>query len=240
MGLSSYNLPDASSFVYVKDLNSCQLDQESYHHLKNVLRIKDKEYAIISDGKGKWRLCESNLLKTEPNKSDLIPISEICSINTEHHNISIGFSITKTSNSELCVQKLTELGIKNIVPFISDRTTIKLNGQTEIKLHSRFLKIAKSAGEQSRNPYLPNISSITTFKQIVSDLGTKVAIMDKQGKSLTSELIATKDILLIGPEGGFSQKELEKVKDKFTLGQTVLRSETATIATAALVNYLIS
>ncbi len=237
MGISSYNLPEASAFLYTDDLKSCRITTEAYHHLFNVLRIKTGEKIILSDGDGNWRLC-SIANPTATKGLNLVALNTEVKVPQPENKVAVGFAITKPANSDTTVQKLTELRIRNIYPFISERTPIKVDPNTKEKLFDRFSKISLSAGEQSRNPYLSKIHPIVHFAELTARFKDSAAILQPGYAKIDKLSLEGINILLIGPEGGFSQKELETVQCKFSLGGTILRSETAAITVGAILTYL--
>ena len=143
---------------------------------------------------------------------------------------------------ETIFQKATELGVKKIIPLISERTEIKeLN-------YDRAKKIVIEATEQSNQLNPPEISEVTKFKDFLKNVNstTKILFADVNSKkNLTSEDF--KDIksicILIGPEGDFSPAERESIfKNQavipFTLSKNILRSDTAVISAISLVNFI--
>ena len=150
---------------------------------------------------------------------------------------------------ELIIQKTTELGIHKIIPLISERSQVKLEpDRTKDKL-IRWQKIAKEAAEQSGRLVVPEISPIQTFENALKMAQNyQLALIpweEEKEKNLKSILKSNKTIknilLLIGPEGGFSQSEVAQAeKAGFTptsLGRRILRTETAGLAALAMIQY---
>ncbi len=144
--------------------------------------------------------------------------------------ISLVFCIPKKDNFELILEKCTEIGITDFYPVISDRT-IKTNINIE-----RASKIIQEASEQSQRLDTPVLHTITKLDDILDEL--KPIVFDTEGTKVTSHELNNKNAFLIGPEGGFSQRELELFKEKgleiYKIGKTVLKTETAAIVVSGL------
>lgn len=156
------------------------------------------------------------------------------SINVSGRDIWLFWSLLKRDNNELILQKCTELGVTNFVPFISDRT-IKKDFNVE-----RAKKIVIEAAEQCGRSEIPNIFSPTKLEKIIDEYGGKIQlfIADQSGQIPDSKFQVPKVIgILVGPEGGWSNAELklfEKYRlKKINIGQFTLRAETAAIVATA-------
>lgn len=205
--------------------------------MANVFRYKEGDSVTLFNGEGlditykitsiSSSVCE--LSKTESAPSILID-----------KKLTLYISVIKKDNVELVAQKVTELGALKIVPIISERSEKKgLNKE-------RLEKIVIEASEQCGRGDIPVIDDIKSFDEAVSTKNPdSLSIFAQMGglkiseKAFQDKLISTKEInLWIGPEGGWSEKEIEKFeKEKMTgvsLGQTVLRAETAAIVAVAL------
>jgi 16S rRNA (uracil1498-N3)-methyltransferase len=155
--------------------------------------------------------------------------------------ITLCLSIIKKDNFELAVQKATELGVTTIIPILSSRSEKKNLS------FDRLEKIAIESAEQCGRGDVPHIMPIVTLEQalakvhdkqllIMLDLGTKSLVNEKQA------LLDSKNIseitLFIGPEGGWSDEDHELMNNrgvkKYSLGNTVLRAETAAIVAVSL------
>ncbi len=236
MGISGYNLPDAAAFIYALNLTECVISDETTHHLANVLRIKSGQRIILSDGLGNWRLCVADT--NTKNSFRFVDQEDIVKSELTPMAVAVGFALTKPTASETTVQKLAELGVNNIFPFIAQRTPFKVDDNLKGKLLRRFNKIAASAGEQSRNPFLPIVHEIQSFKNLAESYLGKAALVQPGYASMNQDALSSVEIILIGPEGGFTLEELESVQTKFSLANSILRSETAATAVGVLLNYL--
>jgi 16S rRNA (uracil1498-N3)-methyltransferase len=140
------------------------------------------------------------------------------------------FCIPKKDKFELILEKCTEIGITDFYPVISDRT-IKTNINIE-----RSLKIIEEASEQAQRLDTPTLHTVSKLDDILDEL--RPIVFDVEGTKVTSNELGSKNNFLIGPEGGFSQRELELCKEKnldiYKIGNTVLKTETAAIVVSGL------
>lgn len=220
--------------------------QDDENHIKNVVRLKLGE-KIICNYDNKKYLCSINSL--EPLNAiihNLLPISY------EFNNITIDLyqAIIKPKYMEWIISKCTEMQINNFYPTFLKRSQI--NNSIN---HSRMKAIAESAAKQSNRTIIPNINEQINFEQLIKmipyyDLIVLPYENEKQlnlGQMLEEEIKQnTKKIgILVGPEGGFSIDEINKLKEfnnvkLVSLSKTILRSDTASFYTISiLVDFLI-
>ena len=205
--------------VFVDDLESLLLAPADDHHLR-VLRIRDGEPVVASNGEGSWRLCRRTENGVEPDG-----VVEYFERPTPA--ISIAFALTKGDKPELVVQKLTELGVDQIVPFIAERSVVKWDGARAQRNLERWRRIGREAAMQSRRVTMPFIDDVLDARE----LGARgFARADRGGAPLRLDHAA----VAIGPEGGFTDDERALLPSAVTLAGTVLRAETAAIAAAAV------
>jgi len=215
-------------------------DPELVSQVKNVLRLEKGDKLIITDGKLHEGLCE---IAGIDDRAIVINILNISKNDKESKLRTILYcSILKRENFELVVQKATEVGIKEIVPVISKRT-VKLNLRLD-----RLEKIAKEASEQSGRGVVPMIHAPIDFAAALK--AAKVnkinLFFDEHGAeipdSTISRLAADSRVgLFIGPEGGWDESEVERIKNTLdfkivSLGKLTLRAETAAIVASYLIN----
>lgn len=221
----------AAAHVFVRDLAQPVLEEGDAHHLLRVLRVRPGETISASDGRGSWRMCVLS------SQSDIEPVDD--TLNAQPacaRPITIAFGVTKSDKPETVVQKLTELGVDHIVPVMLDHSVVRWDDDKIERQHERFVKVSREAAMQSRQIFLPVVH------RVVSDLGTLlasplmkgqwglVALADPDG---SRELNGVSS-LIIGAEGGFSQRELDLVDARVSLVGGVLRAETAAITAGVL------
>jgi 16S rRNA (uracil1498-N3)-methyltransferase len=209
-------------------------DPEIVHQIRDVLRLQKGEQIILCDGKMNEAIAE--ITSMGKNAID-ISILEVRKNANESQAYGILYcAILKKENFELVVQKAVEVGIKEIVPLITERT-VKLNLKEE-----RLKKIIKEAAEQSGRGVLPILSESMAFEKAISQAkGNNTNLFfDPTGKIPNDKFqIPNKSQnpnskgIFIGPEGGWSEKEIEQAREqKFeivSLGSLTLRAETAAI-----------
>jgi 16S rRNA (uracil1498-N3)-methyltransferase len=228
------NLP----FFFVEDLNDKKivLDENTSKHIINVLRMQKGEEILLTDGKGKK--AKAYIVDDNRKKS----VVEISSIDTEKERkskVTIGISLIKnTSRFEWFLEKATEIGVSEIIPLICTRT------EKEKFRYDRMQAILVSAMLQSQQCWLPVLHEPIEFEKAIDFYAEKkfIAHCEETNKQSLSDqpLNSNSQLVLIGPEGDFTHKEIEiALKNNFTpvsLGNTRLRTETAGIVAATLLS----
>lgn len=207
--------------VFVDDLDALALSDDDRHHLTRALRLRDGDSLSASDGRGRWRSCAFG--------DSLEATSEIHTVPEPAPKLTIAFALVKGSRPELVVQKLTELGIDRIQPFVAERSVVHWDDAKVQKNLVRHQRIAREAAMQSHRAWLPSVLPLTTFDALAAMPGAVRADLDGEAPATAHTLV------LIGPEGGFSPAERLAVPVAIGLGGHVLRAETAAIAAAVLV-----
>ena len=218
--------------------NTIELDAEESRHLAKVLRYKEGEKVEVFDGKGNLYLC--SILKANPKKS-LLNIEE-AQHKKEKFFVTIAVAPPKNlSRWEWMSEKLTELGTDGIIPFISS------NSERKVLKLDRQQKILISAAKQSLKWKVPELSEPLGFKELLTMpfAGDKFIAHCYEGvqeKQLLKNACRPRheSLILIGPEGDFSESEVEQaLKNGFraiSLGSSRLRTETAALAACHIIN----
>jgi 16S rRNA (uracil1498-N3)-methyltransferase len=200
-------------------------DSEIVKQVSKVLRLQaGEEIFIKNNGYG----YSAEIKKLEKNIITVL-IKEK-KIKEQTKKLALVFCIPKKDKFELILEKCTEIGVTDFYPVISDRT-IKTNINIE-----RASKIIQEASEQAQRLDTPVLHTISKLDDILGEL--KPIVFDVEGTKVnTNELIGEKTFL-IGPEGGFSQREIDLFKEKdlkiYKVGETVLKTETAAIMVSGL------
>ena len=203
--------------VFVPAVEHPTLNDDDRHHLERSLRLREGDEVTVSDGRGAWRSCRFG-----PILEPCGPVERTAEPTPE---LRVAFALTKGSKPELVVQKLTELGIDIIVPFVAERSIVRWDASKAAKQHDRFTRIAREAAMQSRRTWLPEVRPLVTFDSFASP----AVRADRGGEPIGPGHTE----VLIGPEGGWSPSECDHL-DGVRLGPHVLRAETAAIAAATL------
>jgi 16S rRNA (uracil1498-N3)-methyltransferase len=224
MGSEDLGLPKqpggTAPHVLVDNVAEPVLGEDDVHHVVKVRRLRDGDLLSVTDGRGSWRWCAIAGSRLDPlSDPEFVPASAPA--------LSVGFALVKGSKPELMVQKLTELGIDNILPFVADRSVVRWDEAKVDRNHDRLVKVSREASMQSRRVWLPTVSLTHTFAELAATDGAVRA--DRDGAQLTS----SHTTVLIGPEGGWSEAEAI-ASPAVGLGATVLRSETAAISAGVL------
>lgn len=213
-------------------------EPELIHQWKNVLKFKTGEQIIIANPNGMEALCE---IETIDKKSATLKlISEQENTKTVKRIVTLYASILKRENFEFIAQKATELGIKTIVPIKTERT-IKQNINIE-----RLNKIVTEASELCGRNTVPEIKETMDFKDAIleSKENNHTVLFDATGSSLSQNINSwqKKMAIFIGPEGGFTDAELEFAHDNnieiISISPLMLRGETAAIVATYLAVHL--
>ena len=212
-------------FVNQREENYFILNDEIVNHLKSV-RIQ-KEEKIICVYQAKFYICSYDW----KNKIALIE-QELDEDHEYSNNLILCASIIKLKRFEWLIQKATELGVKEFYPIITKNTNIKYIQQFDSKFE-RMETIIKNASEQSFRNILMKIHKPITFDEALK-LNVKTKILAHEKSYVKSSNDFEGDICFyVGPEGGFTQEEIEKSLNQgiqiISLGKRILRSETASI-----------
>ncbi len=209
-----------------------------YHYLSKVMRCRISDHIIAFntlDGE-----FECVILASSRSEMVLQPLKLLRFYSNKDKKITLAFSLLKGDNIELVVQKATELGVDSILPLLTERSIVR-----NIK-KERLEAIAIEASEQSGRIDIPKIEQlikITDLDKLDFDLGIFCDEKERSGviNQLSSKIDYAKSILIIvGPEGGFSDKERSFMRsldfiNSVSISSNILRAETAAISVIAIV-----
>lgn len=224
------------------------------HHMIDVLRLQTGSKISVSDGKGNRYTAIIKDLEADQVKISLLEkLTAMDAVKTM--SITLVQGVAKGSKMDWIVQKNTEMGIDAIQPITTRYTVVKFpSDQDAAKKQDRWQKIAMEAAKQSKRSTIPSIkkpvsleSYISTFAGVKGRWLRLLAYEKESGKPL-KEIISPEALekydgieLWIGPEGGFSEKEITLAKEAgihtIGLGPRILRTETASIALLAVMLY---
>ena len=214
--------------VLVIDVDHPVLADDDRHHVERVLRTAAGSPMTVGDGAGRWRHCIFG--------PQLEPVSEVHEVAPSSPVLTVGFALIKSGRPELVVQKLTELGVDRIIPFSAERSVVRWNDARAARNHERLSRVAREAVMQCRRAWLPEVVEVTAFGDLIArdTSASRPVLADPGGRPLEP----SDQMVLVGPEGGWSDEELDRVRDRVVLGEHVLRAETAAIAAGALMTAL--
>lgn len=208
--------------VFVADVAAPELNEDDRHHLERVLRVRAGEEVTVADGHGGWRVCEL------ARGGVLDPVSEPETRPRPAPAITVAFALTKGEKPELAVQKLTEVGVDRIVPFIAGRSVVRWDEARAARNLERLRRVARESAMQSRRVYLPEVSDISDFRTVAALPGATLAEAGGAPPSLD------RPVVLVGPEGGWTDDERGTGLPVSALGPHTLRAETAAIVAGTL------
>lgn len=236
-------------------------DEALSHQIRNVLRLRDGDSLTLLDGEqiAKVRLHDGKQAKAGHQERrtrtalEHFLVVEIEALPPKHGpTLAVAMPLIKPARFEFALEKLTELGVEEILPFYCTRLVAKPEKQREsmVKI-ARMEAIIKEASEQCerlRLPLLHQSRNLTDMLATSRDFEQRILLSERsEAPNLVHHLCnpggdntgaPEKILLLLGPEGGFTAEELEKIGKDFSpvsLGKQILRSETAAIVAAALV-----
>ena len=212
-------------------------------HIRKVLRLQPTEKVLIGNGEG---VIYEGILEKVTNSFVTGYIVNYKEYTKDTIEITAVISLTKSKKIELIIQKLTELGIDEIYPLETAFSIVK--GASIEKKYKRWTEIIKNAVQQSKNPFIPKLNYFITVEKLsdlAKDYDLKIVPEINENsieikKVLSTKKLPRKIIFVIGPEGGFSTKELS-ILNKWhlvTLGKSVLRMETASIYVLSILKFL--
>ena len=229
-------------FVSEEQINgeNAYIEGSDVNHIANVLRMKPGEELLISV-KGDWDyLCKIVDIETDRVNLKVLESMEQRELPV---NITLLQGIPKSDKLEMIIQKAVELGVSEIIPVKTKRVVVKIDEKKVDTKVNRWNAIAESAAKQSKRSIVPKVyepMSIDNALEIVKDFGVKlIPYENADGIDKTRKILdgmdKTKDIVVfIGPEGGFEEAEVERIKNSgfevITLGKRILRTETAGLA----------
>ncbi|MCD7991034.1 MAG: 16S rRNA (uracil(1498)-N(3))-methyltransferase [Clostridia bacterium] len=212
------------------------------NHIKNVLRIKQGEKMLVSDGTGRDYLCQAEEIAGQEVAVRILETEEGRELPSR---IWLFQGLPKSDKMEFIIQKAVELGAAGIVPVSTRNTVVRLEPKKEEAKRKRWQAIAESAAKQSKRSLVPQVSGVMTLKEAfdyVECRGFSVRLIPYEHEEGMAGTKAELDALgpgqdiavFIGPEGGFDEGEIALALSKgvrpISLGRRILRTETAGLA----------
>jgi 16S rRNA (uracil1498-N3)-methyltransferase len=207
-------------------------DAEMAHQLRRVFRLHEGDKAIFFDGSGTDHVCE--IVSFAKDEVAVRVLESVPAKRFSDKKVALAMSLIKKDNFEWVIQKGTELGVSEFIPLISERSEKKGFNM------ERARKIMIEACEQSGRGDMPTVAEPVALQDFLAAERRPLAVFHTQGAAMFPENIpGAKDIVIcIGPEGGWSDAEIESFKEKgasaVRLNAPVLRAETAAVSAASL------
>ena len=224
---------------------------EDVKHIGNVLRKQIGDNVEICDqDTEKSYICKIEEIE---NESILTKIIEELQGYNDKIKVDIYQGLPKADKMELIIQKSVELGVNAIIPVLMKRCVVKIDSKDESKKITRWQKIAESAAKQSGRNIIPEIKNIVNVEKIIQLIKEYncviVAYENEKKNTIKKELLRIKEnaydkvkiAVVIGPEGGLEEKDVEMLKQNgakiVTLGNRILRTETVALNVLSVIMY---
>jgi 16S rRNA (uracil1498-N3)-methyltransferase len=216
----------------IKD-NLIAIRDEEHRHL-SVARAAVGEEIEIFDGRG--NVWTAKISALERRETQALVTGNRC-VGADAHELILGQALIRHAAFEFALEKAVETGVTRIIPVIAARSNAKDAGRRE-----RWLRIIVEAAKQSKRYHLPVLDEPVSFAKILDvEAPTKILFAERNGSALKSAIKQSPVLYLIGPEGGWTDEELNSAQQRgfmlVGLGSTILRSETAAVVGTALIRY---
>lgn len=229
--------------------NVCTIDGDDVKHIYKVLRLKDGDKVNINNCKGVEYIGE--ILEVNKKEVKVNLIEKVHLNNESPMEVHLFQGLPKAAKMDLIAQKCTELGVSEITPIITERVVVKGNETSEFKKVDRWNRIALEACKQSKRSIIPTINQPIEFQGLMEALKDFDLVIvpyenqENQGIRYVKSQVKDKEIkkaaIIIGPEGGFEESEIQALKEAgsfiVTLGPRILRTETAGFVALSLLMY---
>jgi 16S rRNA (uracil1498-N3)-methyltransferase len=226
----------------------CAITGSEARHILKVLRMGPGDRLVIMDGRG--ALFEALIQSATRQEVTVIPKMRLPQLPPSPVETILCQSLLKSDSMDYLIQKTSELGVDAIFPFFSQRTVVHLAEGRSVDRLSRWNKIGKSAAKQSGRTAPVRIATPSPFEELTAawktETGLKAIMWEGERKRDLKALLKDSSrtdrfIGIIGPEGGFSEEEVERAENAgfipVSLGNRILRSETAAMTLVAIVQY---
>lgn len=214
--------------------------KDAIHKIKDVLRLKVDNEVYIFDGRGKEYLYQ---LKEISKKSITFKQKSLeRDEEAPQKRLTLGFPLVREERIDFILQKATELGVAEFIPFICERSIQKNPSQSKVE---RWRRIIIEAARQCERLWLPTLSDVLDFKKVLL-LSDKVKLVGSiDGQRIDKDLIKQVDdvFFIIGPVGDFTEAEYDQLRKSgfksLKLANHILRTETAAVLGVGLINYFL-
>ena len=229
-------------FAHEKKDNLFILGNDDLYHIRTVMRMKDNDKIYVVYDKTTYICCLENV-----KKNIQVRIESVVENNSKSAlEVTLFLPLLKEQKMDLVLQKATELGISKIIPMTTSRSIIRLNEGKEDKKLERWRRICKEASEQAHRETIPEVESVIDIMNVslLPGLNLVCSTVEKE-KNIKYILQNYRDYdrinIVVGPEGGLSEKEEKYLKElgfvPVTLGNNIMRVETVPIFVLSTINY---
>jgi 16S rRNA (uracil1498-N3)-methyltransferase len=209
------------------------IDGDEHRHL-SVARAEPDEIIEIMDGNGTaW----TAVIESAAKRETIARITQVRQIERDPVDLTLALAMVRSGAFELALEKVVEVGVTRIVPFVAARSNV-----SAVDRHERWQRIVIEAAKQSKHYYVPIVETPRTFDEVIARPATsKILFAERDGGPLKSALAGPPVLYLIGPEGGWIDVEISAARGTgfhpVSLGAAILKAETAAIVGASLIRY---
>jgi 16S rRNA (uracil1498-N3)-methyltransferase len=236
MSLPVFHLPELAGAAVGR---SVELTGDEARHAVVVRRIRVGEQVALTDGSGRTVVGE---VAATTKTSLTTKVLQVVDAPRESPRLVVVQAIPKGDRGELAVEMLTEVGVDVIVPWAASRSVAVWRGERAAKSLAKWRSTAREAAKQSRRPWFPSVAEMVGTPDVVALLrdAALAVVLHEAGKRPLADLEVPAEgdvVVVVGPEGGISDEELEAFAavgaEPLRLGRSVLRTSTAGVAAAA-------
>lgn len=209
-------------------------------HAAVVRRIRVGEAVTVGDGRGVW--LSGTVAEVSSSRVDIVIAARDVEPAPERRLVLVQ-ALAKGDRDELAVQASCELGIDEIVPWQAARSVSRWEGPKAAKGRERWATIVREAAKQAHRRWVPEVAPVISTRQLIEDFASRrILVLDPgaAAKLSTIEDDGRDLVLVVGPEGGISEDELDRLRaagaEPVRLGDTVLRTSTAGPAAIAVLS----
>lgn len=229
--------------------NTCIIEGEDVKHISKVLRCRIGEELEVCDNNNNEYICE--ITNIDKNQVELNILEKVDIQRESDLKIKVYQGLPKGPKMEMILQKLTEVGVDEIILVQTKRTVVKVDDKKEDKKLERWERIIYEAAKQSKRGKIPTLRGVLTFKEALADMKENdfnIAPYENEKTKSIKQAIKGVNInnigIFVGPEGGFEETEIEAIEDiggqSVSLGPRILRTETASLVASSIVLYELS
>lgn len=211
------------------------LDEYAKHHLIKVLRFPKGQEVILFNGDGYDYLARV----VEVKKQCIVEVlTHEKNLSESKLDLTLAQGIAKGEKMDFLIQKAVELGVNRIIPIVSERVVVRLKADKVKRRQAHWQQIAIHAAEQSGRSVVPKVEAPTKLDTLLDHQTSCGFVLHHRAEKTLKQIEACQSaIVLIGPEGGFSDNEINQATEAnylpLLLGKRVLRTETASLAAIA-------
>lgn len=226
----------------------CELREEDRTCVRSVLRLKRGDHLVLFDGRGHEYQAMIRQLQGERT---IVEILKKYPLQDKPLHITLCQALPKAGKMDFIIQKATELGADEIVPFHSARCVSRLTGEKKMQKAARWRKIAVEAARQCGRADVPVIRPCADFQELFGngEFGeVRIIFWEEETQTVLGDVLRhpcalqAKDFsIIVGPEGGFLKEEVERAREagfrSASIGRQILRVETAVLAILSILQY---